>query len=106
MKAFLYRLWLQFEIWKLALLRRVFITDKNLYVFLNARQAQPVLAAIGRMRAHSVFLKAQKRCPAYRDFLKREGYAGGGKWSLADVPVMTKENYVKRYSIEERCYGG
>jgi phenylacetate-CoA ligase len=25
---------------------------------------------------------------------------------LADVPVMSKENYVKRYSIEQRCYGG
>jgi phenylacetate-CoA ligase len=105
MTPFLYRLWLQFELWKLSLVRRILVTDKNLYIFLNARQLQPVLAAIGRMRAHAVFLKASRKCPAYRQFLQDQGYSQA-KWSLAGVPVMTKENYVKRYSLEERCYGG
>jgi phenylacetate-CoA ligase len=106
MLSFLYRIWLRIELWKLAIVRRILVTDKNLYIFLNARELQPVLAAIGRMRAHAVFLKARKKCPAYRDFLIQEGYAAGKKWTLADVPVMAKENYVKRYSLEERCYGG
>ena len=39
-------------------------------------------------------------------FLEAEGYTSGKRWRLTDVPVMTKENYVKRYSLEERCYGG
>jgi phenylacetate-CoA ligase len=106
MVSFLYRLLLRLELFKLGILHRVFVTDKNLYLFLNARELQPILAAIGRIRAHSVFLKAQKRCPAYRDFLLKERYAGRNKWSLSDVPIMTKENYVKCYSLEERCYGG
>jgi len=106
MVSFFYRLLLRLELFKLAILHRVFVTDKNLYLFLNARELQPILATIGRMRAHSVFLKAQKKCPAYRDFLRKEGYAGDAKFKLSDVPVMTKENYVKCYSIEERCYGG
>jgi len=106
MVHFFYRVWLRIELWKLAILRRIIVTDKNLYMFLNARELQPVLAAIGRMRAQAVFLKAKKKCPAYREFLAQEKYAQGNKWALADVPVMTKENYVKRYSLEERCYGG
>jgi phenylacetate-CoA ligase len=57
------------------------------------------------MRAHAVFLKAKDRCPAYRSFLQSEGYQER-KWKLSDLPVMTKENYVKRFSIEERCYDG
>ena len=106
MMLFLYRLWLRFELFKLAILRRILVTDKNLYIFLNARELQPILAAIGRMRAHGVFLKASKKCPAYREFLVQEKYTARKKWSLADVPVMTKENYVKQFSLEERCYGG
>jgi phenylacetate-CoA ligase len=67
---------------------------------------QPLLARIGLMRARAVFFKAKDRCPAYRDFLKASGYGGRGRWRLSNLPVTTKENYVKRYSIEERCYGG
>ena len=39
-------------------------------------------------------------------FLEAEGYQNKATWKLADVPIMTKENYVKRYSLEERCYNG
>jgi phenylacetate-CoA ligase len=58
------------------------------------------------MRAQAAFIKAQDRCPAYQDFLKAEGYSDSGRWSLSRVPVMTKENYVKKYGIEQRCYDG
>ena len=58
------------------------------------------------MRAHAVFLKASRHCPAYGMFLAAEGYKSTSIWRLTDVPIMTKENYVKRYSLEERCYDG
>ena len=58
------------------------------------------------MRAQAVFLKARDRCPAYQRFLENEGYKDSRGWKLSDVPVMTKENYVKVYSIEARCYDG
>lgn len=106
MISFLNRILLRLEIWKLSLLHRVFITDKNLYLFLNARELQPILARIGRLRAQAVFFKAQKECPAYREFLAEQSYAKQQKWTLPAVPATTKENYVKRYSIEQRCYGG
>ena len=58
------------------------------------------------MRAQAVFLKAKDCCPAYQKFLTAEGYKGSNGWKLQQLPVMTKENYVKKYSIEERCYHG
>ncbi len=106
MTSFLYRLFLRIEIWKLSILHRVVITDKNIYLFLNARELQPILEKIGRLRAQSVFFKAQKHCPAYREFLAEQDYSNSKKWSFSAVPVMTKENYIKRFSIEQRCYGG
>jgi phenylacetate-CoA ligase len=102
----IYRLWLRVTIDTLAALRRLFVRDKHLYAILGARQLQPALRAIGKMRAHSVFLRAQQRCPAYRQFLTEESYAAHRAWNLENVPVMTKENYVRKFSIEERCYDG
>ncbi|CAE6858100.1 hypothetical protein R75461_07831 [Paraburkholderia nemoris] len=102
----LYRLYLETVLWTLWFFRRLISVDGRLYVFLNAPVFQPYLASVGRMRARAAFLKASAICPAYSEFLKAEAYRPSGKWRLADVPVMTKENYVKRYSIEQRCYGG
>ena len=85
---------------------RVFISiDRRTYLFLSIGPIQPMLARIGLMRAHAVFLKAKDRCPAYKDFLKTNPVKSG-RWQLAALPIMTKENYVKKYSIEERCYDG
>ena len=72
---------------------------------LSAGALQPLLARIGMMRAQAVFLKARDTCPAYQKFLASEGY-DKSDWDLRTLPVMTKENYVKKYSIEERCYHG
>jgi phenylacetate-CoA ligase len=75
-------------------------------MLLSAGPLQTVLARIGMMRAHAVFLKASKTCPAYQKFLAAEGFENTGDWKLTQLPVMTKENYVKKYSLEERCYNG
>lgn len=73
---------------------------------LSAGSLQPLLVRIGLMRAHAVFLKAKDRCPAYQQFLVSESYEDRGSWRLSKIPITTKENYVKKYSIEERCYDG
>jgi len=75
-------------------------------MLLSVGALQPLLSRIGLMRAEAVFFKAKDRCPAYQQFLANEGYKNTGRWSLSSVPVMTKENYVKTFSIEERCYDG
>lgn len=93
-------------LWLLWIIRRVISLDRRAYMLLSAASLQPLLRKIGMLRAHAVYLKAMDHCPAYRAFLNSEGYRRRGRWKLADLPIMTKENYVKKYSIVERCYYG
>jgi phenylacetate-CoA ligase len=93
-------------LWFLWLVRKIISLDSRAYMILSAGRLQTTLARIGMLRAQAVYLKASEMCPAYRDFLASEGYRENGRWQLSRLPVMTKENYVKRYGIEERCYGG
>ncbi len=93
-------------LWLLWIVRRVISLDRRAYMLLSAGALQPLLMKIGMLRAHAVYLKAKDHCPAYRDFLHREDHRQNGKWRLSDLPITTKENYVKKYSIVERCYDG
>jgi len=95
-----------FFIYFLWLVRRVLSWRGQTYLLLFAPQMQTLLARIADIRAFAVFYKAKRTCPAYRDFLVQEHYDEKRKWSFANVPIMTKENYVKKYSLEDRCYGG
>jgi phenylacetate-CoA ligase len=74
-------------------------------MLLSAGALQPLLARIGMLRAHAVYLKAKDCCPAYRAFLASENVQNG-RWRLSDLPITTKENYVKKYSLADRCYYG
>jgi len=100
------RLLLRVVIYTLGLLRWLLGRTPRSYAVLTVEPLQPLLEPIGRLRAREVFLKARDECPAYRAFLDEHGQAraSGRRW--AELPVTTKENYVKRWSIEERCYGG
>lgn len=93
-------------LWLLWIVRRIISLDRRAYLLLSAGGLQPLLSWIGILRAHAVYLKANDYCPAYRDFLRREGYRAEGRWRLSGLPITTKENYVKKYSIAERCYYG
>src|SRR6185312_5499307 len=103
---FLYRWYSEAVLEVLAWLRSVASVNGRLYMLLHAPALQPFLARTGAMRARALFLKAKRRCPAYGMFLEAEGYQSKTAWKLTDVPTMTKENYVKRYSLEQRCYDG
>jgi phenylacetate-CoA ligase len=75
-------------------------------MLLSAGVLQPFLARIGMLRAHAVYLKARDHCPAYRAFLESEGEQKKGSWQLSNLPITTKDNYVKKYTLVERCYYG
>ena len=100
------RIVLTLTLWALWIVRQVISINPSSYMLLSAGALQPLLARIGMLRAHAAFLKAADRCPAYGAFLKAEEYVPRDGWKLSNVPVMTKENYVKRFGIEERCYDG
>jgi phenylacetate-CoA ligase len=82
--------------------------------WLAARVLRPghedLLRRIGEWRAWLAFERARDRVPAYRAFLAEHG--GGDvtvrRWrpDFTGVPVTTKENYVRRFSVEERCVDG
>jgi len=93
-------------LWSLWIIRRLISLDRRAYMLLSAGALQPVLARIGMLRAHAVYLKAKDHCPAYRGFLESEGGGKKGSWKLSDLPITTKENYVKKYSLLDRCYYG
>jgi phenylacetate-CoA ligase len=91
----------------LGLLRVLLQTEPRFFALLGAQAFQPLLVWIGKVKAWEVYLKAKKDCPAYRAFLSTlEAPAISGAADLSRLPVTTKENYVTKYSIQDRCYGG
>lgn len=80
--------------------------DYRLYQTLNLRFFQFFLDRIARLRAEAAFLKAQMTCPAYQTFLRDQKYQPSYFWNLKKIPIMTKDNYVKSYGLEARCYYG
>ncbi len=65
---------------------------------------QSAVERVGRRRAVAVARLAARRCPAYREFLAANKVTDIEPF--AALPITTKENYVKAYSIESRCLDG
>jgi phenylacetate-CoA ligase len=65
---------------------------------------------VGKWKAWQAYSLARLSVPAYSDFLKHQPDVAiplrGFDPDLTVIPVMDKESYVKKYSIEERCIGG
>ena len=56
----------------------------------------------------TVFHKAADGVPAYKDFLKKNKIDPAKIKTLRDfqlVPLMSKQNYLRRYELEKLCYG-
>jgi phenylacetate-CoA ligase len=64
----------------------------------------------GIARSYLQFLRAKRRVPAYREFLKSKNFKGprfkGLLPQLHEIPETDKENYVKIYDIDARAIGG
>ncbi len=65
---------------------------------------------IGQMKAWLEFERAKKQVPAYRQFLSEQGFTKvpfhGLIPDMTSIPTIDKENYVKPFSMGERCRGG
>lgn len=59
------------------------------------------------VKAYQQFYAAKKNVPAYQLFLDQQKFNRASSKSLhsflASIPFTDKENYVKKYSIEQRC---
>ncbi|HKT45795.1 MAG TPA: hypothetical protein VJQ85_13420 [Gaiellaceae bacterium] len=70
---------------------------------------EKMLWRIGEWRAWLAFERAREEVPAYAAFVARYGGSvrvHGLTPDFSRVPETSKENYVKRWSVEERCVGG
>jgi len=68
-----------------------------------AASAEPAAAAV------ALFREVAADVPAYRRFLATHGVSPAKVRSLADfqrLPLLTRENYLRRYPLAERCRGG
>jgi len=63
-----------------------------------------------KARAYSEFIKAKRRVPAYKTFLKTHNFSkpsfSGLVPNIHEIPEIDKENYIKKFSIDARCVGG
>ena len=82
------------------------ITLKLLYVPGFNRLRQFNAAA----NAYAVFIYAKKNVPGYKVFLQSKAFSApsfnGLVPNIHEIPFTDKENYVKQFSMEERCVNG
>jgi len=62
-------------------------------------------ADASRWRAVRAAFEARRRVPAYRQFLADAGVRDADVEALR-LPETDKDNYIRRFSIDERCVGG
>jgi phenylacetate-CoA ligase len=90
--------------------RRLLTRSEETYRLLFLPGFEGARWRLGKWRAWLAFERARTSVPAYREFLGAHGdprvRARGLDPDLTAIPVTTKENYVKRYTIESRCRGG
>lgn len=87
--------------------RLPFLNSATVYALLGVPAFQPAFRRLTKHRSVAVFRAAARGCPAYREFLAKSGHSGRVTMgTFRNVPETTKENYVKAYSIEARCFGG
>jgi len=63
----------------------------------------------GEKRALALFHQAAKDVPAYKSFLKKRGVKAASirtPEDLSQLPETDKKNYISKYALEERCWGG
>lgn len=70
----------------------------------------PLKSTDGEEMTYKLFLKASKEVPAYKHFLAKNKVKPHSVKNFLDfknnVPLTTRENYIKEYSLESRCWGG
>jgi phenylacetate-CoA ligase len=86
--------------------QRVLIRHQSLYRLLFVDALEPFRWGISRHRAAYIARRAQQRVPAYRDHYRRSGHPDIRASAWDRTPITDKASFVKRYRIEDRCWGG
>jgi len=87
-------------IWPFNLLLQVACVRYGSFLALFQCLSPAFLEWAGAVRARAAFHAAASRVPAYGELLRSGGYRGG------TAPETDKENYIRRFTTEQRCVGG
>ena len=71
----------------------------------TARRYSPKLEPFARLNAWMICQQASLDVPAYQDYLARTGYTFTW-WDLEAYTPTSKDDFVRKYSEEHRCWGG
>ncbi len=93
-----------------SLIGAISIFSSNTYKLLFIPGFENLRWWTGRAKVWDIFLKARKRVPAYKDFLNNNEFSKV-RFSLfnpvlEEIPSIDKENYIKKYTVEEKCIDG
>ena len=99
-----------FYAYLLGLFRAVLMSHDKLIQFVFIPGINKLRLFNAKVRAYYEFHKSKNTVPAYKKFLqsKRFNYPSfkGLVPQIGDIPVIDKDNYIKKYSLEERCVKG
>lgn len=99
-----------FYAWLLELYRKPLMLSDTTIKLLYIPGFNGIRSFNSKARAYAEFVKAKRRVPAYREFLKLNGFSkpsfSGMLPNIHEIPFTDKENYVKKYSMDERCVNG
>lgn len=77
----------------------------DLFMWTTRNVPPQLLADVGRWRAVRAAFEARRRVPAYRQFLADAAVTDAEIEALR-LPETDKDNYIRRFSIDERCLDG
>lgn len=79
---------------------------------LLAPGVEPLRWWLGRWRSYRTFNRSVRVVPAYRQFLREQGFdpsfpvRGDRRAWFSSIPEMDKDSYIRRFSIPQRCQHG
>ncbi len=79
----------------------IILNNYSLTKFLIENLNSNLLEKISRIKAYRIYKFSQANVPAYKKFTKYKSYK-----DIKDVPITDKNNYIKKFSYEDRCVDG
>ena len=99
-----------FYAWLIELYRKPLMLSNATIKLIYIPGINKIRAFGGKARAYSEFIKAKRRVPAYKEFLKIHHFSkpsfSGLIPNIHEIPEIDKENYIKKFSIASRCVSG
>ena len=77
--------------------------------FILTKNPPQLFEFLAKQKVIATFRKIVYNVPAYRKFLKENGVKYNSIRTIEDfkkLPITDKKNYIEKYSLEERCWGG